>query len=61
MREDELLCDPWLATSLSPIHDTEQKGTMFWANIHTWFHEQKHSVPYSDTIIRNRESKSLNH
>ena len=25
MWEDELLCDAWLATSLDPIHGTEQK------------------------------------
>ena len=61
MREDELLCDAWLATSLNLIHDREQKGTIFWANIHTWFHEHKHFVPYYDAVIPNRESKSLCH
>jgi hypothetical protein len=29
MREDELLCDTWLAFSLDPVHGTEQKGTTF--------------------------------
>ena len=45
MREDELLCDAWLATSLDPIHGMEQNGTTFWTNIHTWFHEDKHFPP----------------
>ncbi|XBI20436.1 hypothetical protein VPH35_061733 [Triticum aestivum] len=45
MREDELLCDAWLATSVDPIHGMEQKGTTFWRNIHIWFHEHKHFAP----------------
>nr|XP_020159144.1 uncharacterized protein LOC109744436 [Aegilops tauschii subsp. strangulata] len=61
MREDELLCDAWLATSLDPVHGKEQNGTIFWRNIHTWFHEHTHFAPYSDALIRNREWKSLNH
>nr|XP_020166971.1 uncharacterized protein LOC109752497 [Aegilops tauschii subsp. strangulata] len=61
MREDELLCNAWLAPSLDPIHGTEQKGTTLWNNIHIWFHEHKHFAPYSDAVIRKRESKSLNH
>nr|XP_020176447.1 glutathione S-transferase T3-like [Aegilops tauschii subsp. strangulata] len=61
MREDELLCDAWLASSLDPVHGTEQKGTTFWRNIHIWFHEHKHFAPYSDALICNREWKSLNH
>ncbi|KAM3367860.1 hypothetical protein ACQJBY_016419 [Aegilops geniculata] len=61
MREDELLCDACLATSIDPIHGTEQKGTTFWRNIHIWFYEHKHFTPYSDAVIHNREWKSLNH
>nr|XP_020194091.1 uncharacterized protein LOC109779893 [Aegilops tauschii subsp. strangulata] len=61
MRNDELLCDAWLATSLSHVHGTEQKGTTFWMNIHIWFHEHKHFAPYSNAVLRNREWKSLNH
>uniref|UniRef100_A0A453B766 Uncharacterized protein n=1 Tax=Aegilops tauschii subsp. strangulata TaxID=200361 RepID=A0A453B766_AEGTS len=61
MREDELLCDAWLATSLDLIHGTEQKGTTFWNNIHIWFHEHKHFTPCSYAVIHNHESKSLNH
>ena len=60
MREDELLCNAWLA-SLDPLHGTEQKGTTFWRNIHIWFHEHKNFAPYSDGLIRNREWKSLDH
>ncbi|KAI5020542.1 hypothetical protein ZWY2020_045430 [Hordeum vulgare] len=61
MREDKLLCDPWLATSLDPLHGTEQKGTTFWNNIHVWFHEHKHFVWYFDALINTCEWKSLNH
>lgn len=61
MREDKLLCDAWLATSIDPIHGTEQKGTTFWRNIHIWFHEYKHFATYSDAVIRNREWKSPIH
>ncbi|KAI5005361.1 hypothetical protein ZWY2020_032604 [Hordeum vulgare] len=50
-----------LATSLDLIHGMEQKGTTCWAKIHTWFHEHKHFAPYSSAVIRNRESKPLNH
>ena len=61
MRESELLCGAWLATSLDPGHGKEQKGTTFWRNIHIWFHQHKHFAPYSYTLICNREWKSLNH
>ena len=29
MREDELLCDAWLATRIYTVHGTEQNGTTF--------------------------------
>nr|XP_020186842.1 uncharacterized protein LOC109772572 [Aegilops tauschii subsp. strangulata] len=61
MREDELLCDEWLATSIDLIHGTEQKGTTFSKNTCIWFPEHKHFAPYSDAVLCNRESKSLNH
>ena len=61
MREDKLLCDAWFATSLDPIHGTEQKSSTLWANIHTWFHEYKHFEPYADKFIGKRGLKSLNH
>ena len=60
MREDKLLCDAWLATSIDPIHGTEQKGTTFWRNIHIWFHKHKHFTLTLSSATVNKSPSTIN-
>ena len=53
----ELKCDVWFTRSAGFV-GMKQGAVVFWINVHSWLHGQKHFAPYNLQLIHDHNVKS---